>query len=396
MKIDLYFQIPAVGSRISFRSTTSPLRPLCPMAQPLARAQSPLPPGSFDFSQPYAHDTADKLEKLDLGDVAPSQVTEKGPMSGPGAEEESDAYGGYADYRASEHAGEKSRVLSVSGHDGAVRNSTGQGLPRPESRYDSAETAEDIFDLYERDRDSWTSGVSGVGAAAQQIRYSVDDERQVGSARRSSNYGSTAPAPSAAPYGNGNGLSLGPCVDDRGEEVLDATPPSTPRQRQYTPYASSTSSPRVVVNPDQSLQSAGSPSTAFSTPTTTTTRTNSNITSPVERYTPNTSSALRHSTHSIDESTESGNTMLGSPSQVGGLSPLSARQGPRGSDVGVGPSGYNSPSRVGKGKGSKGPLNASQVSVAASSQYPGEEDDAFYVRSTCESSEFGSSLMSPC
>jgi hypothetical protein len=30
------------------------------------------------------------------------------------------------------------------------------------------------------------------------------------------------------------------------------------------------------------------------------------------------------------------------------------------------------------------PANASQVSIAASSQYPGEEDDAFLVRSTCE------------
>lgn len=236
-------------------------------------------------------------------------------------------------------------------HDDTTANLTSQtdrmslALPRKlgddrrrESTQDSADQAEGIFDLYERDRDSWVpqgrdSGHEEPIVEREEARYSV---------------------PAAVEVENKEDLvePTSPKSQRSWDGPFSALAQPSPTAPAFPPTA--TTDPAHVNGGDPghlSRRSSGRANGAVP----------SIIRTPDKSLQTRFVRQDRDSTLSTSTSTSTNFAPSPTPSPAHGIRRTSGRYASAG-----------------------GPATMSQVSVAASSQYPGEDNDAFHVRSTCE------------
>lgn len=211
---------------------------------------------------------------------------------------------------------------------------------RRESTQDSVEQAEGIFDLYERDRDSWV------------------DQRA-----------STHASHLTAPAGQENGQYTTGENSAEFQEVLGEPPTSPASQRSWDGPFSALAQP----SPDSTVQAPPTPARGLEGDS----RRSSGLRMgngngidnvPPIIVTPDKTLQARFARRDRDS------TMSTSTSTSASLA------------LSLTPSPAHGRRIFGRNNSATGSANTSQISVAASSQYPGEENDAFHVRSTCESS----------
>lgn len=255
---------------------------------------------------------------------------------------------------------------------------------RRESRQDSEDQAAGIFDLYDTDpeaeadaradrdvgsgRQSWSSAIPGFGSGDQ--RASVDSRRAGDNALHRDDDGREAREelrePDAPASGEVSRTSRGSQGSWEGPFSALSDPNTT--LASPNPGAARYSATSTTEHANGHAKEPEPQSRPLSTPS----KRTHDI--PPITVTPD-KSALAHvlaaegayrdnqRDSSLSASTSTTTSLAPSPKRlsVNRLSP--------------------SPAKAVRGNGS---ANTSQVSVAASSQYPGEDNDAFYVRSTCE------------
>jgi hypothetical protein len=292
---------------------------------------------------------------------------------------------------------------SRAGHHPQYHAVTSQPGPRNgqrDSTVASADQAGDIFDLYERERDSWQSGGRGNGSGG--VGPTAIGQRRLSEIGEGPSPGET----------NGSTTTLGG-IDDLGKPNFanghaygqqahadhdlqeDLADPQSPSAESWTgPMAAlaSTSDPRssMILNNGSDRQYRLSTPPITITPDTSPMpksalhvdhrRLSGNGTSEGERHsrysTLSTNSTSTSASASVNSSPTKLSTTTGVMNDTRKLSPMHQSLLNRGRI----PSGTSGTT----GTGTSNSTNASQVSIAASSQYPGEDNDAFHVRSTCE------------
>lgn len=242
-----------------------------------------------------------------------------------------------------------------------------------ESRLDSADQAEDIFDLYERDRDSWQTQDGEAGKPIAEVE----------AGRRRSNVngrGSLAPMPEDLEDGS----------DRVGEtEEVIGDPPGSPGSwtGPLTALAEPQTDRPMSLASEQPIQSNVTSSLSESRRDSSQPRPQHPTSPPEILVTPDKTKRAHDGTHpnggswrhqrdstlslASSASTSLAPTATPSPSQPGSNRLLARAAG-------------------------LGSAGASQVSFGGSIQYPGEENDAFHVRSTCECTTRCLGLLSPC
>lgn len=270
-----------------------------------------------------------------------------------------------------------------------------------ESTVASADQAGDIFDLYERERDSWQSGghVNGSGG----VGTTAMGQRKLSGIGEGPTPGATNGIATAAlgaidleqpNFSNGHTYGQQAHVDhDLQEDLADPQSPSAESWTGPMAALASTSDPRssMILNDGSDRQYRLSTPPITITPDTSPMPksalhvdhrrlSSGNGTSEGERHsrysTLSTNSTSTSASVSVNSSPTKLSTTTGVMNDTRKLSPMHQSLLNRGR-ISSGTSGTT-------GTGTSNSTNASQVSIAASSQYPGEDNDAFHVRSTCE------------